>query len=97
MTFKPMTVYKPDELTKDTPHIYYERVQQSEILEQLSKQIEEMLKPYQNRDDIVICIETGAEHYFEPGCLSIKVQILVKPKKEIKYEKERLCYEKISN
>ena len=90
MILKPMTVYKPDELTEDTPRIYYELVQQPEILEQLSKQIEEVLKPYQNRDDIVIHIETGTEYlYLENGGLSMKVQIIVKPKKEIKYEPER--------
>ena len=88
MILKPMIVYKP-KLTNDTLHIYYEYVQQHEVLEQLSKQIEEVLEPYQNRDDIEIYIANGAEHpAFENDCLSIKVQIMIKPRKEIKYETE---------
>lgn len=84
MIFKPMTVYRP-KLTEDTPRIYYEYVQQPEILEHLSKQIEEVLKPYKNRDDINFYIAKGTEHpASEPDCLSIKVKIMVKPRKEIK-------------
>ena len=91
MIFKPMIGYKP-KLTKDTPRIYYEYVQQSEMLEQLSKKIEEVIEPYKNRDDIEVYIAKGTEHLvFENDCLSIKVQIMIKPKKEIKYEtKEEL-------
>lgn len=88
MIFKPMTVYKP-KLTKDALHIYYEYVQQPEIREQLLKQIEKVLDPYKNRDDIEIYIAKGTEHpAFENDCLSIRVQIMIKPKKEIKYEKK---------
>lgn len=84
MIFKPMIVYRPKSF-KDTYHIYYEYVQQPEILEQLSKQIEKVLKPYQNRDDIEIYIAEGTEHpAFEEDCLSIKLQIMIKPRKEIK-------------
>lgn len=91
MIFKPMSVHKP-KLIKRYTNVYYEYVQQPEILEQLSKQIEEVLNPYKNRDDIEIHIAKGTEHpTFENDCLSIKVQIMVKPRKEIKYEtKEEL-------
>ena len=86
MIFKPMTVYRP-KLTKDVVHIYYEYKQQPELLEQLSKQLEELLEPYKGRDDIEFYIAKGTEHpAFENDCLSIKVQIMVKPRKEIKYE-----------
>lgn len=81
-----MIVHKP-KLTEDTPRIYYEYIQQPEILERLSKQIEEVLEQYKNRDDIEFYIAKGTEHpAFENDCLSIKVQIMVKPKKKIKYE-----------
>lgn len=85
MIFKPMIFRKP-KLTEDTPCIYYEYVQQPEILEELSKQIKEVIEPYENRDDIEIYIAKGTEYpALENDCLSIKLQIMVKPRKEIKY------------
>jgi hypothetical protein len=86
MIFKPMIVYEP-KLTEDTPRIYYEYIQQPEIIERLKNQLQELLKPYENREDIEIHLVKGTEHpASESDCLSIKLQIMVKPRKEIKYE-----------
>jgi len=86
MIFKPQIV-KPKVHIKDYNKIFYEYIQQPEIIEQLSKQLTELLKPYENREDIEIYLANGIEHLaFENDCLSIKVQIMIKPRKEIRYD-----------
>ena len=89
MIFKPMIVYRPNKLTDNTPRIHYEYIQQPEIIEKLYNQFQELLKPYENRDDIEIYIASATEHpALKQDCLSIKCQVIVKPRKEIKYESD---------
>lgn len=84
MTFKPPFIHRPPE-NVETHHVYYEYLQQPEIIEEISKQIKYLLKNYENREDIEIYLANEKCHPIdERDCLSLRLQIIVKPRKEMR-------------
>ena len=85
MIFKPQWKKRKNVERAEETILTYQYTKQIELMNLISKQLEEVLKPYENRDDIKISIMLNdSEHFIDkPDGCSITCKVMIEPKKEV--------------
>ena len=89
MIFKPQWKIRKNSECVETTRLTYRYVKQTELMNLISKQLEEVLKPYENKEDIKISIMLNdSEHFIDkPDGCSITCKVMIEPKKEVVFER----------
>ena len=85
MIFKPQwKIRKTNKSVNITSKVSVQYIKQTELMNSISKQLEEVLKPYENREDIKVSIMLNDNEHFidRPDGCSITCKIIIEPKKE---------------
>ena len=85
MIFKPQWKVRKSNEYEGTTSLSIQYTKQTELMNSISKQLEEVLNPYENREDIKISIMLNdAEHFIDkPDGCSITCKVVIEPKKEV--------------
>ena len=88
MIFKPQWKVKKNNECVERTILTYQYTKQTELMKLISKQLEEVLKPYENREDIKVSIMLNDNEHFidRPDGCSITCKVVIEPKKEMVIE-----------